>query len=87
MYIYINFCLFKPQEFCRAIQSCTTREKCEEALDERGFPTGMPSRHTPPECPEGEVRGKLLTFFHSRYQLATLKVNVGSGLAKDIFFY
>ena len=37
--------------FCRAIQSCTTEEKCDVAISEK-FPTGMPTR---PECPEGQV--------------------------------
>ena len=45
------------------IQACTTREKCDAALVEHGFPTRMPSGRTPPECPEDQVCGKHLNIF------------------------
>ena len=45
------------------IQACTTREKCEAALIEHGFPTRMPSGHPRPECPEDQVCGKHLNIF------------------------
>ncbi len=57
------------------IQACTTREKCEAALVEHGFPTRMPSGRTPPECPEDQVCGKHLNiFFFSGQQLETVNV-------------
>ena len=45
--------------FCGAIQSCTTKEKCDVAISEK-FPIGMPTR---PECPEGQV--SVETVYHS----------------------
>ncbi len=45
------------------IQACTTREKCEAALVEHGFPTRTPSGRTRPECPEDQVCGKHLNIF------------------------